>query len=96
MSPIAASSRRLAPIPAAVWLNFCRSNFSPPANMETPSTSKMLPRIEPVERGFDNIVKPRAQSHKRNNQFRGTAQRSIEQCADAGTDMGRQMLCGSP
>ena len=40
-------------------------------------------------------MKALAQSHKCNNQFRGIPKRGIEQRADAGTNMGRQMLGGS-
>jgi len=40
-------------------------------------------------------MKTRTQSDKRDNQFRGITQRRIEQCADAGANMGRQMLGGS-
>ena len=37
-------------------------------------------------------MKALAQCHKRDNQFRGIAQRGIEQRTNAGTDMGCQML----
>ena len=48
------------------------------------------------EGGFDDIVKARTQSDNRDNEFCGIAKRSVEQCANAGADVARQMFGGSP
>ena len=39
-------------MPAAVLLNVCRGYFNPPARIDTPSTSRMLPIIDPVIDAF--------------------------------------------
>ena len=43
---------------AARGSKFCRSRRSPPASMDTPSTSRMLPRIDPTTEALTTSCSP--------------------------------------
>jgi hypothetical protein len=58
MSAISASSSIAAWACAAVALNVCLSRFQPPTSIDAPSTSRMLPRIDPAIDAFTTSWSP--------------------------------------
>ena len=56
---MAASASRVEPIEAAARSKVWRSRRRPPANRATPSTSRLLPRIEPVRLALTMSSSPR-------------------------------------
>jgi hypothetical protein len=57
-SPVTARASWVAWTPAARALNSCSRWPIPPARNDTPSTSKRLPRIEPVSEAFTTSISP--------------------------------------
>ena len=58
MRAIAASESEITEVRAPVLLKRCSLCFAPPSRMERPSTSRMLPMIDPVIDALTTLIWP--------------------------------------
>ena len=64
-------------------LKVCLSRFQPPTSIDAPSTSRMLPMIEPTIEAFTTSWRPSLQREEGDDQLGRVAERHVQQAADA-------------
>ena len=80
---------------AAVRSNVWWSRPRPPTNIDAPSTSRTLPRIEPIDRGLDDLVQPGVEREQGDDELGRVAEGDVQQAADARPRARRELLGGA-
>ena len=99
-SPASAAPRRPAAASrsarsALVRLKVCLSRPRPPTSIAAPSTSRMLPMIEPMIEALTTSCRPWLEGEEGDDQLRRVAEGDVEQAADPRARARRQLLGGA-
>ena len=81
---------------AAVAIELLRSRPMPPTSIAAPSTSRMLPRIEPTIERLDDLLQALVEREQGDDQLRRVAEGDVQQAADPGPGLRRELLGGEP
>ena len=71
---------------AAVRLKYWRSRLRPPKNIAAPSTSRMLPMIEPTIEALTTSCSPAPEREEGDDELGRVAEGDVEQAADPGPE----------